>query len=340
MLTIKPLLTMGLLAAAILASGCKTHIAVKEPAQAQPKIKALIIEGQNNHVMWPKTSRMMAKMLNDTQRFDVDITTTQHTFKLGEYAQKIDPNNTIKFIDNNTKDWKQNKTDVNFSPDFANYDVIVSNFGYGAAPLTIDAQIKLEAFVANGGGLVVVHAANNAWPNWKAYNEMTAFGGWGGRNEKSGPYVYLDDKGTVIKDPSKGESGSHGKRTEFVIETRLPNHPIMQGIPKKWLHTEDELYGKLRGPAKNMTILAYAFDEQITQKNQPVLAVIDYKKGRIFHTTLGHDDVAMACTGFITTLQRGTQWAATNKVDIPVPDNFPTEANTSSQLNSFKHILK
>jgi hypothetical protein len=56
---------------------------------------------------------------------------------------------------------------------------------------------------------------------------------------------------------------------------------------------------------------------------EPMLMAIEYSKGRVFHTTLGHDVGAMQCVGFIVTLQRGTEWAATGKVPQKVPDDFP-----------------
>jgi len=31
-------------------------------------------------------------------------------------------------------------------------------------------------FVKNGGGVVIYHAADNSFPNWKEYNEMTGLG--------------------------------------------------------------------------------------------------------------------------------------------------------------------
>ena len=62
-----------------------------------------------------------------------------------------------------------------------------------------------------------------------------------------------------------------------------------------------------------------------------MLMTIDYGKGRIFHTTLGHIDYSMECVGFITTLQRGTEWAATGKVTQSIPDDFPTAVTSSSR---------
>jgi hypothetical protein len=43
---------------------------------------------------------------------------------------------------------------------------------------------------------------------------------------------------------------------------------------------------------------------------------------------MGHADYSMQCVGFYTVLQRGTEWAATGTVTIPVPAAFPTKAAT------------
>ena len=100
-----------------------------------------------------------------------------------------------------------------------------------------------------------IHAADNAFGRWKEYNEMIAIGGWGGRNEKSGPYLVWRD-GKVVRDPKPGKGGGHGPQHEFQITVRVPNHPITKGLPPVFMHNADELYSFLRGPAKNVTVLA------------------------------------------------------------------------------------
>jgi type 1 glutamine amidotransferase len=105
-------------------------------------------------------------------------------------------------------------------------------------------------------------------------------------------------------------------------------HPITKGLPAKWLHTRDELYSKLAGPAENVTVLATA-NSDTTQQNEPILMVIRYGKGRVFHTTMGHDAESIKDVGFVTTLDRGAEWAATGRVTIPVPANFPTADKVS-----------
>ena len=162
---------------------------------------------------------------------------------------------------------------------------------------------------------------------------MTGLGGWGERNQKDGPYVYYKNNQLII-DTTAGIGGTHGKRREYIVRTRITDHPITKGLPVRWLHGNDELYSLLRGPAKNMQILATAFADSSagggTMRDEPILMTITYGKGRIFHTAMGHADEgggpAMQCAGFITTLQRGAEWAVTGNVTQKVPWDFPSSA--------------
>ena len=87
---------------------------------------------------------------------------------------------------------------------------------------------------------------------------MIGIGGWGGRTEAHGPYLRLRD-GKWVRDTTPGKGGSHGDRHEYRVQIRNPDHPITRGLPAIWLHSEDELYDRLRGPAENVTVLASAY---------------------------------------------------------------------------------
>ena len=228
---------------------------------------------------------------------------------------------------------KEGENMDSFLPDFSKYDVVLSNFNGDSWPAKTNEAF--EKFVQNGGGVVVVHAADNAFPNWLAYNKMIGIGGWEGRNEKSGPYLYYDEtKKEFVKDTSPGPGGSHGNQHEFIVKTRNKNHPIMKGLPAEWLHQKDELYDRLRGPAENVDVLATAYspvEQNGSGRNEPMLMALHYGKGKIFHTTLGHEIYSQKCIGFITTLQRGTEWVATGKVTQVLPKNFPTAKQGSSR---------
>lgn len=268
---------------------------------AADQIKVLIVDGQNNH-KWDITTPVLKHALESSGAFTVDVSTSPPK---GSPAEA----------------WHA------FKPDFTAYQAVVSN--YNGEPWPQNVRDAFTKYVAAGGGFVSVHAANNSFPEWKEYNDMIGVGGWGGRNEKSGPWLYVKD-GKLFRDTSAGNGGAHGPQHEFIVEIQNSDHPITRGLPKRWLHCKDELYSKLRGPAENVEILSSAKSD-LTSVQEPNNMVLKYQQGRVFHTTLGHADYSMLDRGFFTLLQRGTEWAATGDVEqtSAVPADFPTETAVS-----------
>ena len=293
------------------------------------RIKVLIVDGQNNHEVWPKSTIMMKQYLEETGLFKVDIDRTQYTWK-GEREKAYLPLANV----GESQDLKKPQSDPDFIPNFKKYDVVISNFGWRAASWPEETRKALEDYMSTGGGFVSVHAADNSFPDWKAYNEMIGLGGWGGRNESDGPYVYYTNDGELVRDTTAGSCGTHGPHHMFPITVRVADHPITKGMPKVWLTAEDECYAKLRGPAENMIILATGKDQNAnapTDRHEPILMVLNYGEGRVFHTTLGHDDYSFEGVGFIVSFLRGVEWAATGKVTQTIPDDFPTAEHGSSR---------
>lgn len=271
--------------------------------ESMGKNKALIITGQNNH-NWQKSSLLLQDILDVSGIFAAEVL--------------ISP--------------AEGEDMAPFKPNFKKYDVIVLD--YNGDPWPDQVNQDFVDYVNGGGGVVVYHAADNAFPEWIEYNEMIGLGGWGNRDESSGPYVYWEED-LIVENTMPGRGGDHGEQHAFKVINRDTDHPITKGLPQKWMHAQDELYGLMRGPGKNMTVLSTAYSDTTTGgsgRNEPVLFTIAFGEGRIFHTVLGHagseeKTPAMKCAGFITTFQRGTEWAATGNVTLSIPANLPNSAS-------------
>jgi hypothetical protein len=176
-----------------------------------------------------------------------------------------------------------------------------------------------------------LHAANNSFGDWKQYNQMIGMG-WRGNN--FGDRLTLDEKGQEVRvEKGKGPGAGHGAKHAFTVTVRDRENPIAKGMPPEWLHAADELYHGMRGPIEHVHLIATAFSDKKkggTGEHEPMIWTVTYGKGRVFHTPMGHDLEGMRCVGFIATLQRGTEWAATGKVTIPLPENFPGPDKISS----------
>ena len=258
---------------------------------ARKPIKTLLITGQNNH-NWQVSHVVLKQILENSGRFDVDFA--------------ISP--------------EQGKDMSGFVLDFSPYQLVVLDYNGDSWPE--ETNRRFLEYVQNGGGVVIYHAADNAFSKWPEFNKICALGGWEGRNENSGPYVYWKD-GKLVKDSSAGPGGSHGRQHEYVLNGRDKVHPVVKGLPLKWRHAKDELYDRMRGPGNIRDILYTAYSDKETNgsgREEPLVFTVDYGNARIFHTMLGHagatteDNIAMQCTGFQVLLLRGAEWAATGKI--------------------------
>lgn len=264
-------------------------------------MRALIVSGQNNH-NWRVSHIAIKEILDNSKMFTTDIALTPA------------PGGNMN----------------SFNPSFEEYDVVVLDYNGDRWSAKTDS-VFLD-YVQKGGGVIVYHAADNAFAGWEDFNKIIALGGWEGRNEKSGPYCYLEN-GKLKLDYSPGHGGSHGMQREYPMHCHEAKHPITKGLPDNWMHARDEMYDRMRGPANIKELLYSGAADRNTGgsgREEPLVFTVDYGKARIFHIMLGHcgptleDNPAMQCVGFQTLMLRGAEWAATGKVTQKVPDDFPT----------------
>lgn len=266
-------------------------------------IRVLIIDGYSNHD-WKQTTSLVKKILEESKRFEVSVSTAPST------------------TDKDSLD--------NWNPELKKYDVIIQNTNnIHNKNLRWPAKIEkeLEAYVRSGGGLYILHSANNAFPHWKEYDSIIGLG-W--RVKETGFAIEIDRGKNIIRiPPGEGNNTSHGKRFDALISI-LNRHPINKRFPEKWMTPSMELYTYPRGPAENLTVLSYAYDTA-TNKTWPVEWVVGYGKGRVYNSSMGHlwkDEIypiSYRCIGFQTILIRATEWLATGKVTYPLPLKFPRE---------------
>lgn len=268
---------------------------------AEPPIRVLILDGYSNHD-WRLTTALIRGILEPTKLFAVTVSTAPPA--------------------NNAPGWDS------WRPKFSDYDVVIQtcNDLGGGPPWPRAVEEDFETYVRNGGGVYVWHGGNNAFVNWRAYNEMLGLG-W--RNKDFGWAVSIGTNGELNRIPAgTGLATGHGNRLDTVVK-RLGDHPIHVGLPREWKTPDIEVYYYARGPAQNLDVLSYGYDPR-TQMDWPLEWTVSYGKGRVYTSTFGHvwkgdtQPERMRCAGLQTVVVRALQWLAGREVNWPVPSDFPT----------------
>ncbi|MGB9618824.1 MAG: ThuA domain-containing protein [Armatimonadota bacterium] len=224
-------------------------------------IKCLLLSGANNHD-WRRSSPFIRQVLEESGKFQVTIT---------EYPSAALEN----------------------ASELVGYDLIFSD--YNGPEWSDTAKSNFASAIAGGTGLVVMHAADNAFPGWVEYEKMIGL---------------LWREGT-----------GHGQFQEIEVRFVDQDHPITRGLAD--YHTWDELYNRLvhmHGVPYHVLATAWSNPEKGgTGNHEPVMVVTQYGKGRVYHQVLGHvweggDMRALENDGFKQTLIRGCEWAATGEV--------------------------
>jgi len=260
-----------------------------------PKLRALILDGQNNH-NWRATTPVIRDILEQSGRFRVDVATMPTGAENAAARQR-------------------------FTLPLEDLDVVVSNYSdFGSQRAPKPLLDKLTQWVADGGGFVAIHAATAGIEHHAEYVRMVGLG-WGSPNR--GDRLVVDGSGNVVRTPKgQGRGTGHGAHGPIDVTVWSADHPVVKGLPRTWRVTHDELWFSVRGPAEELTVLATGYSPS-TKQNEPLLWTVGYGRGRVFVTLLGHDQNTMRDPGFRTTLLQGAEWAATGQVTLPVPEDFP-----------------
>ena len=195
-----------------------------------------------------------------------------------------------------------------FSPGFDSYDVVVLDYnGDDWAESTIQ---DLDEYVKNGGGLVILRSAGKVFPEGINLNPVDSL---------------------VIN-------------TSYIVEVQDAGHPIMNGMPLRWMHTNDVMNLDPLISSESPGVLAttpHRISWRVPVEHKPVITVESYGEGRIFSTVMGSigeegDPIAFQCAGFILCLQRGAEWAASGVVTQEFPEDMPNSGSPLI-LNSYKN---
>jgi uncharacterized protein len=170
-------------------------------------------------------------------------------------------------------------------PDWAaNYDVVVHNECF--------ADVADAEFIENvlkphreGKGAVVIHCTMHTFRalkenSWREFLGVT--------------------------------STRHGPQHPLEVKNLQPTNPIMKEFPPVWITGKEELYA-IDKLWPNATALAQAYAPD-NKKDHAVIWINTYGKGRIFGTTLAHNNATMQHTNYLNVLTRGLLWAC-DKLD-------------------------
>jgi type 1 glutamine amidotransferase len=230
------------------------------------KIKTLIFSGANNHA-WKLSTPLVWLLLGRSGRFDATVTVNPSGALENETLVE---ETGLFFSDYNGPDWSE------------------------------VAKANLERAIEGGKGLVIMHAADNSFEGWVAYEKMAAL---------------LWRKGT-----------GHGAFHEFPVTIVDRKHPITKGLPD--FRITDELYHKLvhmHDAQHHVLATGHSSTESGgTGQEEPVMLTTHHGEGRVFHMVLGHiwesdtpDFTALDNAHFQRALLRGCEWAATGRVTLP-----------------------
>lgn len=257
----------------ILASAVLAAPVPPQDRVAPEPVPVLLIGGANNHD-WEWSTPSLQEILEETGRFAVTVTR--------------DPAKTL--------------ADADALSGFRAFVLDYNGPRWGEP-----AESNFVAAVERGVGVAVVHAANNAFPGWTAYEEIVGL-------------LWRDGTG-------------HGRFHPFDVAVTDDDHPITRGMRDLHLHPDELYHALVNAQGTDFRVLARAFSAVETGgsgEHEPMVLVKTYGAGRVFHTPLGHvwknvpaSRASHRDPQFRRLVARGTEWAATGEVTLEaVPPNW------------------
>jgi putative membrane-bound dehydrogenase-like protein len=148
-------------------------------------------------------------------------------------------------------------------------------------PFDAEARRGFDAFVARGGGLVLLHPATwYNWADWPEYNRELVGGGARG----------------------------HEAYAEFEVKVVDAAHPLAAGVAPNF-RVADELY-QFERDTSGAEIHVVAIGRSLsTGKEYPVVWTVARKVGRTACITLGHDGAAHENPNYVKLLVNARAWA-------------------------------
>ncbi len=177
------------------------------------------------------------------------------------------------------------KVSLYSKPDWAaGYDVIVHNECF--------ANVSDMALIRN-----VIDAHKNGTPAVLVHCAM---------------HTFMDLKTDEYREFVGVSTRSHGPQQPLDVKVLAPEHPIMKGFPANWVTGNEELYAIYKvWPGTTPLAQAYATDNK---KDHAVIWEHTYGKGRVFGTTLAHNNTTITNPAYLDMFTRGLLWAC-DKLD-------------------------
>lgn len=284
-------------------------VAMGRADAADESIRVMIVSGQNNH-KWQESTPFLKQVLDAAGHFNTVVSLSPEQGAAQE-------------------EWDQ------WQPDFSQVDCIVLDYNGQMWPEPV--KQALVDYVKRGGGVLSLHASNNAFTGWKEYEEMI---GMLWRPASYGASPYLDDEGKLHREAAgKGRGMGHGSQYDWHMTTRDAKHPVTRDMPRYWMHKHDELYHGQRGPARNFKILLSAYSDPApgrggTGLHEPIVWWIPYGKGKVITNVMGHvgELDCLQCVGFQVLLCRSCEWLATGRCLTEIPADFPNDDEPSVRI--------